>query len=105
VLENAEWLDYIGRSSGKALYRGNPQLANPAGAVDAPEGGIAWHNARIATLTHDGINAPSLPRTLRQMAPFPSTTVAPPSLIDVLCQENEHEKDLQQYQQIGPVVV
>jgi hypothetical protein len=37
-----------------------PQLAIPSGAVDVHEGGIVWHDARIATLTRDGINAPSL---------------------------------------------
>jgi hypothetical protein len=61
-----------------------PQLAIPSGAIDVPEGGIAWHDARIATLTRDGINAPSL-LTMRQLAPFPTATVTPPALIDVLC--------------------
>jgi hypothetical protein len=84
VRENEYLLDSICRSSGSKLYRGYPQLAIPSGAADVPEGGVAWHDARIATLTRDGINAPSL-LTLPQLATFPATTVTPPSLIDVIC--------------------
>jgi hypothetical protein len=58
-------------------------LGIPSGAVDIPEGGIAWHDARIATLTRDGINAPSL-LTLRQLAAVPATTVTPHAFIDVI---------------------
>jgi hypothetical protein len=61
-----------------------PQLAIPSGAVDLPEGGIMWHDARIVTQTRDGINAPSL-LTLRQLALVPAATVTPPAFIDVIC--------------------
>jgi hypothetical protein len=61
-----------------------PQFAIASGAVDVPVGGITWHDARIATLNRDGINAPSL-LTLRQLAPFPTAAVTSRARVDVIC--------------------